>query len=247
MDFETWELRLSRDPFLSELGTSTPDVELDSAVWVAKEGIGELLGRIADRMLGRPGPADEGYLEHLQAQGKMTPEQRAAAELEWHLLKMRIARRLGLDQTGETINARRLGASWQVIADACGISRQAAHDRWAAICAELNEPHRDWEFLRTRDLQHWQVGYRDHDAGRWAVVSEHTSCEAARAEVYARTLCQQRSRNDRRAWLDRFDLDHAELVEVATALGRNDTDGLTSRQLTDLIASTASPRTAVTG
>ena len=242
-NFEIWQLPLRRDAFLAELGTTTPDAELDSAVRVAQAGIASLLGKIADRMLGRPGPTDEGYLAQVQAKGEMTPQQRAAWELDWHLVKLKLERRLGLDHTGNVINARRLGASWQTLADACGISRQAAHDRWAAVAATVNG--RDWDFVRTTDLQRWLVGYRDHDAGHWVTVSEHTSCEAARAETYARTLCQQRSRSERRAWLDRFELDHAELVDVAAALGHTETDGLTSRQLTDFITTTATSPAAV--
>jgi len=39
--------------------------------------------------------------------------------------------------TGNVINARRHGATWDAIADACGISADTARDRWESLIERI--------------------------------------------------------------------------------------------------------------
>ncbi len=96
-----------------------------------RQGIALIIGRFADRILGRP-LVEEADLDELRAEheAKDTPAGRRKIA-EWHLVKMQIERELGLDHTGNVLNARHYGASWSAIGEACGITKQAAYDRWA--------------------------------------------------------------------------------------------------------------------
>lgn len=48
-----------------------------------------------------------------------------------HLLAVTYANSVGLDPIGWVGNARKVGTTWQQVADALGVSRQAAHERFA--------------------------------------------------------------------------------------------------------------------
>lgn len=97
----------------------------------AREGIALLIGRLADRILGRPIAGEDNHDEWMaEHEQRDTPTGRKRLA-EWHLVKMQIERELGLDHTGNVVNARHYGASWSTIGQACGITKQAAYDRWA--------------------------------------------------------------------------------------------------------------------
>jgi len=52
-------------------------------------------------------------------------------ERAWQLLQLRIGLGAGLDPIPTLIGLRRHGATWEQIAEAAGVTRQAAHERWA--------------------------------------------------------------------------------------------------------------------
>lgn len=86
-------------------------------------------GQLADRILGRPGP---GTPEWVAAHTlRNTPEGRRELQA-WHLVKIRIRTAVDINPTGDVVNAALLGASWEEIGSACGISGAAARSRWTA-------------------------------------------------------------------------------------------------------------------
>jgi aconitase B len=89
-------------------------------------------GRLADQILGRPEFGSPEWLAEAEVL-KADDEAKRAAVREWHLVKIRILHAAELNPTGDVMNARMRGATWQAIGDACGTSRQAAHDRWAQL------------------------------------------------------------------------------------------------------------------
>ncbi|GAA5183641.1 hypothetical protein GCM10023322_23390 [Rugosimonospora acidiphila] len=54
----------------------------------------------------------------------------ARRELASQLVQLRIDLGVGLDPIGTLVGLRRWGVTWELIAQAAGISRQAAHERW---------------------------------------------------------------------------------------------------------------------
>lgn len=92
------------------------------------EAIGHVLGDLADEILGRPAIGSPEWREEWETRETEAGRERLR---EWHLLKIQICRAAGVRETGDALNARRQGATWQQVADACGITRQAAYDRWA--------------------------------------------------------------------------------------------------------------------
>jgi len=53
-------------------------------------------------------------------------------ERAWQLLQLRIGLGAGLDPLPTLIGLRRHGSTWEEIARAAGVTRQSAHERWAA-------------------------------------------------------------------------------------------------------------------
>ena len=104
--------------------------EIQAAAGTLREAISVKLGGLADQVLGRPEFGSSEWTTEWKQRD--SPLGRARLK-EWHLVKMQIARAAGTDQTGDVINARGCGASWAEIGQACGITRQAAHDRWAKL------------------------------------------------------------------------------------------------------------------
>lgn len=70
-------------------------------------------------------------------EGTDAPARRQRA---WELLQLRIGLDAGLDPLPVLVGLRRAGASWGQIGRAAGISRQSAHERWAARVAAVLEP-----------------------------------------------------------------------------------------------------------
>ncbi|GAA1290789.1 hypothetical protein GCM10009609_68620 [Pseudonocardia aurantiaca] len=92
-------------------------------------------GRQADAILGEP-PLP-GSLEWHAEEGTDVPVQRQRA---WELLQLRIGLGAGLDPLPTLVGLRRHGATWEQIAQAAGITRQSAHERWAAKVTVILEP-----------------------------------------------------------------------------------------------------------
>jgi hypothetical protein len=84
-------------------------------------------GRQADAILGEP-PLP-GSLEWHAEEGTDVPARRQRA---WELLQLRIGLGAGLDPLPTLIGLRRRRVTWEQIAQAAGITRQSAHERWAA-------------------------------------------------------------------------------------------------------------------
>lgn len=103
-------------------------LDISGAAHQLRETIALRCGDLADKLLDLPEAGTPEWVE--QYQQRDTPEGQARLR-EWHLVKMRICREADVDQTGDALNAKKAGATWQDIADACGITRQAAYDRWA--------------------------------------------------------------------------------------------------------------------
>lgn len=104
--------------------------QIEQAARELTETIVVKLAELADDLIGHPKfGTDEWIAEHKRR--KSQGAEVAMARLrEWHLVKIRIARAAGVDPTGDAINARKHGASWAHIGEACGTTRQAAFDRW---------------------------------------------------------------------------------------------------------------------
>lgn len=93
--------------------------------------IAEKLGDLADELLERPTPGTNAAVTYNEARKNGEPWALDSAR-DWHLTKIMIAVQAGIDPTGDAVNAKRYGATWQQVADTCGVTRQAAYDRWNA-------------------------------------------------------------------------------------------------------------------
>jgi hypothetical protein len=107
-------------------------LDLDHAVRAAASELQEAMalkcGDLADRILGRPELGTDAWVREHAERDTPAGQQRLC---EWHLVKMRISTAAGLDPTGDVLNARKLGATWDVIGDACDMTGQAAQTCWA--------------------------------------------------------------------------------------------------------------------
>jgi hypothetical protein len=92
-------------------------------------------GRQADAILGEP-PLP-GSVEWHAEEGTDVPLHRQRA---WELLQLRIGLGAGLDPVPTLVGLRRHGVTWEQIAHAAGVTRQSAHERWAAKVAAILEP-----------------------------------------------------------------------------------------------------------
>lgn len=54
---------------------------------------------------------------------------------DWHLTKIGTSSQAHIDPTGDVLNARQLGVSWEAIAAQCGITPQEASERWGNYAA----------------------------------------------------------------------------------------------------------------
>jgi hypothetical protein len=123
---------------MSDHSTNVDDkqtaLDLDRAVRAAASELQEAMalkcGDLADRIMGRPELGTAAWLVEHGQRGTPEGKQRLA---EWYLVKMRIYIAAGLDPTGSAINARKAGASWDAIGDACDMTSQAAQDRWEGL------------------------------------------------------------------------------------------------------------------
>src|SRR5260370_485504 len=118
------------------------DEEMDERITTAanelREAVAMRLGELADRLLERPAFGTPEW--HAWWEAKDTP-QGDARRRDWHLAKLRIARTAGVDLTGDVLGAHSVGASWEDIGEVCGITRDAARERWSA---DVQRVHANW-------------------------------------------------------------------------------------------------------
>lgn len=103
------------------------DQDITEAADDLRNAISLECAKLADQLLGRPEFASPEWLA-THSQYELDTARR-----EWHLVKIRILHSAGIAPTGDVLNARLYGATWQAIGDACGTTRQAAFDRWAKL------------------------------------------------------------------------------------------------------------------
>ena len=110
-------------------------VPVDRGVATVQTGAVELVQRAAEQLLDpRPVP---GTPEWAQAD----PDALVERDIAWQLLCLRIALASGVDPVGFLVGLRRWGATWQLIGAAAGMSRQAAHEKWADAVAGVLDPY----------------------------------------------------------------------------------------------------------
>jgi hypothetical protein len=56
----------------------------------------------------------------------------ARRERAWQVVQLRVELAAGMDPVRTLVGLRRTGATWDLIGKAAGITRQSAHERWAA-------------------------------------------------------------------------------------------------------------------
>jgi hypothetical protein len=111
---------------------SSRDDAIEGAAYELRGAISAKLADLADLIMERPELGSDEWQRKEHARIEQEPEAMNEQQ-QWHLIKIQIAHRAKLDPTGDVINAKRYGATWQTIADTCGISRQAAFDRWCKV------------------------------------------------------------------------------------------------------------------
>jgi hypothetical protein len=113
----------------TELALSVDVTAAGSAVQVA--AVAEA-GRQADAILGEP-PVP-GSIEWHAEDGTDVPVRR---ERTWQLLQLRIGLAAGMDPLPVLIGLRRHGSTWEEIARAAGVTREAAQARWSATVSAV--------------------------------------------------------------------------------------------------------------
>lgn len=92
--------------------------------------------RQAELLIGpRPLP---GTPEWAAEQGSEVGRQR---EVAGQLLHFRILLAAGVDPLPSVVGLRRWGITWELIARAAGVSRQAAHERWGRRVRQILDPY----------------------------------------------------------------------------------------------------------
>ncbi|WP_203862885.1 hypothetical protein [Plantactinospora mayteni] len=106
-----------------------------AAVASANAAVNEA-SRQADLLIGgRPVP---GSPEWTAEQEGPAGRQREVAS---QLLHFRIVLAAGVDPFASVVGLRRWGVTWELIARAAGVSRQAAHERWGRRVLEVLDPY----------------------------------------------------------------------------------------------------------
>ncbi|MDN5749331.1 MAG: hypothetical protein L0H64_12570 [Pseudonocardia sp.] len=118
-----------------EWSTTALTVDVTAAASAVQVAAVAEAGRQADAILG-PWPVPGGIEWHAE-EGTDVPVRRERA---WQLLQLRIGLGAGLDPLPTLVGLRRHGATWEEIARAAGMSRPAAHERWAADVSAVLEP-----------------------------------------------------------------------------------------------------------
>ncbi|MEN3612673.1 hypothetical protein [Plantactinospora sp. ZYX-F-223] len=106
-----------------------------AAVAAANAAVNEA-SRQADLLIGgRPAP---GSPEWAAEQEGPAGRQREVAS---QLLHFRIVLASGVDPFASVVGLRRWGVTWELIARAAGVTRQAAHERWGRRVLEVLDPY----------------------------------------------------------------------------------------------------------
>lgn len=117
-----------------------PDPDPAAQIRVAGDQLKDTIvfkaGQLADQILGRPEFGTDAWLAERAARDTPTGQQRLR---EWHLVKIRLYTVVGMDPIGDAINARKAGATWDDIGDACGMTSQSAQERWAMHTEHLGD------------------------------------------------------------------------------------------------------------
>jgi len=82
---------------------------------------------LARRELGRPEYGTDEWAAEISAPD--SPRRRSAVKYEY-MTRLRILKAAGADLQRAVLDARRHGLSWRDVGSACGVTRQAAFDRW---------------------------------------------------------------------------------------------------------------------
>lgn len=83
--------------------------------------------RWADTVIGTP--PTPGTPEWEAEQDTDLPARRERA---WQIVQLRVELAAGMDPVRTLVGLRRTGATWDLIGRAAGVTRQSAHERWAA-------------------------------------------------------------------------------------------------------------------
>ncbi|MEV4627929.1 hypothetical protein AB0J90_16740 [Micromonospora sp. NPDC049523] len=111
-------------------------VDVAPAALAAEHAAANEASQQADLLLGgRPVPGSE------QWQAEQDSPVGAQREVAAQLLRFRIELKTGIDPMGSLIGLRRWGVTWELIARAAGISRQAAHERWGRRVRQVLDPY----------------------------------------------------------------------------------------------------------
>ncbi|AVT33118.1 hypothetical protein C6361_30875 [Plantactinospora sp. BC1] len=111
-------------------------VDVTSAAVAAADAAVNEASRQADLLIGgRPAPGSpEWAAEQEGAAGRQR-------EIASQLVHFRIVLASGVDPFGSVVGLRRWGVTWELIARAAGVSRQAAHERWGRRVLETLDPY----------------------------------------------------------------------------------------------------------
>ena len=72
-----------------------------------------------------------------EASAGRTKATSARRELAVQIVQFRIELAAGIDPLASVVGLRRWGATWELIARAAGVSRQAAHERWGRLVVQV--------------------------------------------------------------------------------------------------------------
>lgn len=95
----------------------------------------KLLDQAVNELLALPGASADGT--DWQNDYALTSRQANLELLKYrHLIRLAVASAINFDFEADVAQARRSGASWHQIAEATGIARQSAHERWRNVAGD---------------------------------------------------------------------------------------------------------------
>lgn len=110
---------------MSERVERAMTVEIDAAVKAVQDAATIEATRQVDELMGTgPLPGTPEWEAEVREGGA------ASRQLAWSLASLRVELAAGLDPLPTVLGLRRIGTTWELIARAVGVSRQAAHERW---------------------------------------------------------------------------------------------------------------------
>ncbi|ROT32443.1 hypothetical protein [Micromonospora sp. HM5-17] len=120
--------------------TKALDVDVAEAARACVDAAVTEASRQADLLIGPP--PQPGSPEWRTEEADGTARQRALAS---QLLQFRIVLATGVDPLPSVAGLRRWGVTWELIARAAGVTRQAAHERWGRRVREFLDPYETGE------------------------------------------------------------------------------------------------------